>query len=66
MRLGTSLLYESRTLPGAHPKLADFCSALLADFYTAVDSGLYDQSVLSKRTGFLQGLTQVRKLWLAP
>jgi len=34
------LLYESRTLQGAHPKLADFCSAPLADFYTAVD--IYD------------------------
>jgi len=37
MRLGTGLLYESRTLQGAHPKLADFCSAPMAGFYTAVD-----------------------------
>ncbi len=28
MRLGTGLLYEGRTLQGARPKLADFCSAV--------------------------------------
>lgn len=38
MRLGTCLLYESHTLQGAHPEPADFCSALVADFYAAVDN----------------------------
>lgn len=38
MRLGTSLLYESRTLQGAHPKMADFYSAPVAGFYSAVDT----------------------------
>jgi hypothetical protein len=39
MRLGTCLLFERRTLQGAHPKLADFCSAPVAGFYAAVDTG---------------------------
>ena len=38
MRLGPGLLYEGRTLQGACPKLADFCSATMAEFYSAVDS----------------------------
>ena len=38
MRLGPGLLYEGRTLQGARPKLADFCSATMAEFYSAVDS----------------------------
>ncbi|MGX0978867.1 hypothetical protein ACSSVY_004612, partial [Roseovarius sp. MBR-51] len=33
-------LYEGRTLQGARPKLADFCSATMAEFYSAVDSYL--------------------------
>ncbi|WP_454283121.1 hypothetical protein, partial [Roseovarius sp. MBR-79] len=33
------LLYEGRTLQGARPKLADFCSATMAEFYSAVDKG---------------------------
>ncbi|AXI52418.1 hypothetical protein C1J04_15635 (plasmid) [Sulfitobacter sp. SK025] len=37
MRLGPGLLYEGRTLQGACPKLADFCSATMAEFYSAVD-----------------------------
>lgn len=37
MRLGTCLLFEGRTLQGAHPKLAYFCSAPVAGFYAAVD-----------------------------
>ena len=40
MRLGPGLLYEGRTLQGARPKLADFCSATMAEFYSAVDSFL--------------------------
>jgi len=40
MRLGTCLLIEGHTPQGAHPKLADFCSAPLADFYAAVDTWL--------------------------
>jgi hypothetical protein len=39
MRLGPGLLYEGRTLQGARPKLADFCSATMAEFYSAVDIG---------------------------
>ncbi len=35
MRLGTYLLFEGRTPQGAPTKLADFCSAPLAGFYTA-------------------------------
>ena len=38
MRLGTCLLYEGRTLQGARAQLADFCSASLAGFYSAVDT----------------------------
>ena len=38
MRLGTCLLPEGLTLQGAHPKLAGFCSALVAGYYAAVDS----------------------------
>ena len=37
MRLGTCLLFEGRTLQGAHPKLAYFCSAPVEGFYAAVD-----------------------------
>ena len=40
MRLGTCLLFEGRTLQGAHPKLAYFCSAPVAGFYAAVDSAI--------------------------
>ena len=40
MRLGTCLLFEGRTLQGAHPKLAYFCSAPVEGFYAAVDSSL--------------------------
>ena len=38
MRLGPGLLYEGRTLQGARPKLADFCPATMAEFYSAVDT----------------------------
>jgi len=38
MRLGPGLLYEGRTLQGARAKLADFCSATMAEFYSAVDT----------------------------
>lgn len=38
MRLGPGLLYEGRTLQGARAKLADFCSAPMAEFYSAVDT----------------------------
>lgn len=44
MRLGPGLLYEGRTLQGARPKLADFCSATMAEFYSAVDNRPYDLS----------------------
>ena len=37
MRLGPGLLYEGRTLQGARAKLADFCYAPMAEFYSAVD-----------------------------
>lgn len=37
MRLGPCLLFESRSLQGAHPKLADFCSAPVVGFCSAVD-----------------------------
>ncbi|WP_234969172.1 hypothetical protein, partial [Thalassovita mediterranea] len=36
------LLYEGRTLQGARPKMADFCSATMAEFYSAVDSRVAD------------------------
>ena len=45
MRLGPGLLYEGRTLQGARPKLADFCSATMAEFYSAVDSELPDHEL---------------------
>src|SRR6056297_194202 len=38
MRLGPGLLYEGRTLQGARAKLAGFCSAPMAEFYSAVDT----------------------------
>src|SRR6056297_432613 len=38
MRLGPGLLYEGRTLQGARAKLAGFCSAPMAEFYSAVDN----------------------------
>ena len=57
MRLGTGLLYESRTLQGAHPKMADFCSAPLADFYAAVDN----QPVCELKGHYLEEIVQERK-----
>lgn len=42
MRLGPGLLYEGRTLQGARPKLADFCSATMAEFYSAVDTTIVE------------------------
>jgi hypothetical protein len=38
------LLYEGRTLQGARPKLADFCSATMAEFYSAVDTNQIAQT----------------------
>jgi len=49
MRLGPGLLYEGRTLQGARPKLADFCSATMAEFYSAVDKP-------GCRTGYLPSI----------
>ena len=49
MRLGPGLLYEGRTLQGARPKLADFCSATMAEFYSAVDSVGPDGGSLNRR-----------------
>jgi len=37
MRLGTCLLFKGRTLQGAHPKLAYFCSATVVSFFATVD-----------------------------
>ena len=47
MRLGPGLLYEGRTLQGARPKLAHFCSATMAEFYSAVD--ILDGTVVRTR-----------------
>ena len=62
MRLGPGLLYEGRTLQGARPKLADFCSATMAEFYSAVDSRAADViSTVTASTGpIIQGH------WLKP
>ncbi|CUH83402.1 hypothetical protein TM5383_00590 [Thalassovita mediterranea] len=50
MRLGPGLLYEGRTLQGARPKMADFCSATMAEFYSAVDiSGAIATSTMLRR-----------------
>lgn len=57
MRLGTCLLFEGRTLQGANPKLADFCSAPLAGYYAAVDtyapgrSGQHADNILNGFSG---------------
>ena len=52
MRLGPGLLYEGRTLQGARPKLADFCSATMAEFYSAVDNpGVAEMAHLLPRVG---------------
>jgi hypothetical protein len=50
MRLGTCLLFEGRTLQGAHPKLAYFCSATVAGFYAAVDIRYYAEKILRVNT----------------
>jgi hypothetical protein len=56
MRLGPGLLYEGRTLQGARPKLADFCSATMAEFYSAVDTlGLTEARALLKDPASLSG-----------
>ena len=55
MRLGPGLLYEGRTLQGARPKLADFCSATMAEFYSAVDNGHKDRE--------LSGVTVIASPW---
>ena len=51
MRLGPGLLYEGRTLQGARPKLADFCSATMAEFYSAVDTGRWGVECLAGLAG---------------
>ena len=56
MRLGPGLLYEGRTLQGARPKLADFCSATMAEFYSAVDK------LKLKRWNFILALHQRVKI----
>mgnify|MGYP003147835037 CR=1 FL=1 len=61
MRLGPGLLYEGRTLQGARPKLADFCSATMAEFYSAVDNWFKSHGVTSvamESTGHLKGNSQ--------
>ncbi len=45
MRLGTCLLIGGHTPQGALHKLADFCSAPVAGFYSAVDSQRVQYSV---------------------
>ena len=55
MRLGTCLLFEGRTLQGAHPKLAYFCAATVAGFYTAVDSQF-------EKLLMFQGITRIKML----
>ncbi len=42
MRLGTCLLIGGHTPQGALHKLADFCSAPVAGFYSAVDNERHD------------------------
>lgn len=56
MRLGPGLLYEGRTLQGARPKLADFCSATMAEFYSAVDRMYIDKSEISGVPTHLESL----------
>ncbi|MEO9970192.1 hypothetical protein [Roseibium sp.] len=56
MRLGPGLLYEGRTLQGARPKLADFCSATMAEFYSAVDTAT-EQAFYWSDTEFAYALT---------
>ena len=51
MRLGTCLLFEGRTPQGAPIKLADFCSAPVAGFYTAVDTFKYCNMATSTKYG---------------
>ena len=63
MRLGPGLLYEGRTLQGARPKLADFCSATMAEFYSAVDIFERDADFLEAET-FEEGYEAVRGLEL--
>ena len=46
MRLGPCLLFEGRTLQGAHPKLADYCSALVAGFYAAVNTQVSERRIM--------------------
>ena len=58
MRLGTCLLFEGRTLQGAHPKLAYFCAATVAGFYTAVDKMPKDQG--ADKAFFRCGCANVR------
>src|SRR6056297_3599068 len=45
MRLGPGLLYEGRTLQGARAKLAGFCSAPMAELYSAVDNRLLEGGI---------------------
>jgi hypothetical protein len=51
------LLYEGRTLQGARPKLADFCSATMAEFYSAVDTIIADPKPQRFSEGELQAFT---------
>jgi len=48
MRLGPCLLFKGRTLQGAYLKLAYFCSAPVAGFYTAVDSRVVREWVAAR------------------
>jgi hypothetical protein len=64
MRLGTCLLYESRTLQGALNKMADICAAPVADFYAAVDNLADNQSVSFDLEEGRNGKTQATNLAL--
>src|SRR6056297_876450 len=62
MRLGPGLLYEGRTLQGARAKLAGFCSAPMAEFYSAVDSLAQNISALEASTAARYARTPGQKL----
>ncbi len=58
MRLGPGLLYEGRTLQGARPKLADFCSATMAEFYSAVDISVAAELAKSSKVLLIEAESQ--------
>lgn len=66
MRLGTCLLYESHTLQGAHPEPADFCSALVADFYAAVDTIIRGSQIGGRGMVSYYSINAGRVIWESP